>query len=212
MRDFLKLLSENASVSDYKINIHQKESYELFFVKGKLETLRCTDTCDKEVTVYSDHDDFRGDAQFFVYPSTTKEDAKSLIQEAVNKALLIRNQKFELPEAEEGTFDVPSNFRDHTPDELAAIVSKTVFEANNIENAALNSVEVFINKHTERILNSRGLDKTQIRYDAMVEAIPTYNGATQSVELYEQYNFSSMDTDALHREIAEKMEQVKARY
>ena len=80
MREILQLLADNASVSDYKINIHQKESYELFFVKGRLETLRCTDTCDKEVTVYSDHDGFRGDAQFFVYPSTTKEDARALIQ------------------------------------------------------------------------------------------------------------------------------------
>lgn len=212
MREILQLLADNASVSDYKINIHQKESYELFFVKGKLETLRCTDTCDKEVTVYSDHDGFRGDAQFFVYPSTTKEDARALIQEAVDKALLIRNQAFDLPAAEKGAFDVPSNFSGYDAAELAAIISRTVFEANTIENAALNSVEVFINKHTERIINSRGLDKTQARYDAMVEAIPTYNGAVQSVELYEQYTFSSLDADALGREIAEKMEQVKARY
>lgn len=212
MREILQLLADNASVSDYKINIHQKESYELFFVKGKLETLRCTDTCDKEVTVYSDHDGFRGDAQFFVYPSTTKEDARALIQEAVDKALLIRNQAFDLPAAEMGSFDVPSNFSGYDAAELAAIISRTVFEANTIKNASLNSVEVFINKHTERIINSRGLDKTQVRYDAMVEAIPTYNGATQSVELYEQYTFSSLDADALGREIAEKMEQVKARY
>ena len=212
MRKIIKLLADNVSVSDYKINIHQKESYELFFVKGKLETLRCTDTCDKEVTVYSDHDGFRGDAQFFVYPSPTTAEVQALIQEAVNKALLIRNQAFALPAAETGSYDVPSNFREHTPDELAAIISRTVFEANNIENAALNSVEVFINKHTERVINSRGLDKTQVRYDAMVEAIPTYNGGTQSVELYEQYNFSTLDTDVLCREIAEKMEQVKARY
>jgi len=212
MKEILELLAENTSVSDYKINIHQKESYELFFVKGKLETLRCTDTCDKEVTVYADHDGFRGDAQFFVYPSTTEEDAKALIQESVDKALLIRNQAFTLPAAEEGSFEVPSNFRDYDASELAALISKSVFEANTIENAALNSVEVFVNKHTERIINSRGLDKTQVRYDAMVEAIPTYNGETQSVELYEQYNFSAMDADVLRREIFEKMEQVKARY
>lgn len=212
MKEIMELLAGNPSVSDYKINIHQKESYELFFVKGKLETLRCTDTCDKEVTVYADHDGFRGDAQFFVYPSTTTAEAQELIQEAVEKALLIRNQAFELPASQEGAFDVPSNFRDYEPAELASIISRTVFEANTIDNAALNSVEVFINKHTERILNSRGLDKTQVRYDAMVEAIPTYNGDTQSVELYEQYNFSSMDVAALNREISEKMEQVKARY
>ena len=79
MKTTMELLGKNSRVSDYKINISRKESYELFFVKGKLETLRCTDTCDKEVTVYSDHDGFRGDAQFFVYPSTTKEDATQMV-------------------------------------------------------------------------------------------------------------------------------------
>ena len=65
MKQILEALNADPRVSDYKINIHQKESYELFFVKGKLETLRRTDTCDREVTVYVDHNGFRGDAQFF---------------------------------------------------------------------------------------------------------------------------------------------------
>ena len=42
-------LRENKKITDYKINIHKKDSFELFFVKGKLETLRCTDTCDKKM-------------------------------------------------------------------------------------------------------------------------------------------------------------------
>ena len=29
------MLRENAQIRDYKINIHEKKSYELFFVKGK---------------------------------------------------------------------------------------------------------------------------------------------------------------------------------
>ena len=87
MKEILELLAENASVSDYKINIHQKESYELFFVKGALETVRCTDTTDREVTVYADHGEFKGDAQFFVYASTTEQQLKERIEEAVAKAL-----------------------------------------------------------------------------------------------------------------------------
>ena len=43
MNNLIKLLNANDRVSDWKINTHQKESYELFFVKGKLETVRCTD-------------------------------------------------------------------------------------------------------------------------------------------------------------------------
>lgn len=212
MKTVIELLKANPKVSGYKINIHNKESYELFFVKGKLETVRCTDTCDKEVTVYADHGEYKGDAQFFVYPSTTAEQLSQLIAEAADKALLIENQGYTLPGGETGEFTVESNFSDYAPADLAAIIAKAVFDANEVEHASLNSVEVFLNKHTETVLNSRGLHKTQVRYDAMVEAIPTYNGEKQSVELYEQYNFASLDLDALRREIAEKMEQVKARY
>ena len=212
MMTTIELLRANEKVSGFKINIHKKESMELFFVKGKLETVRRTNTCDKEVTVYVDHGEFKGDAQFFVYPSTTAEQVSALIDEAVGKALLINNRNYELPAAETGEYMVESNFTDYDPADLAATISKAVFDANTVENASLNSVEVFINKHTETVLNSRGLEKTQVRYDAMVEAIPTYNGENMSVELYEQYNFSALDLSALHNEIAEKMVEVKARY
>ena len=212
MMTAMELLRANEKVSGFKINIHKKESVELFFVKGKLETVRRTNTCDKEVTVYVDHGEFKGDSQFFVYPSTTAEQLKELIDGAVEKALLINNQKYELPAAETGEYVVESNFADYDAAELAATISKAVFKANTVENASLNSVEVFINKHTETVLNSNGLEKTQIRYDAMVEAIPTYNGESMSVELYEQYNFGSLDLADLRDEIAGKMAEVKARF
>lgn len=212
MKRIIEALNADPRVSDYKINMHQKESYELFFVKGKLETLRRTDTCDREVTVYVDHDGFRGDAQFFVYPSTTAGQLSELVGEAVVKAGLLENQHYTLPAPETGDYTVASNFADYAPADLAASVAKAVFGANDIPHAALNAVEIFLNKHTETVRNSRGLEKRQQRYDAMVEAIPTYNGEAQSVELYEQYNFSTLEGETLRREIGEKLAQVKARY
>ena len=212
MNTLINALNANPGVSDWKINTHWKESYELFFVKGSLETVRCTDTCDTQVTVYVDHEEFKGDAQFFVYPSDQEPQIADKIQEAVDKALLIRNKAYSLPGDQSGEYAVESNFANYEPAELAAIIANTVFDANAVENGSLNSVEIFINRHTQSIRNSRNLHKTQIRYDAMVEAIPTYNGARESVELYEQYNFSSLDEAVLRREIADKMAEVKARY
>lgn len=212
MNTVTELLRADSRVSGYKFNIHKKESFELFFVKGRLETVRSTDTCDREVTIYVDHDGFRGDAQFFIYPSTTPEQLRALIDEAVGKALLIDNQAYELPEKQTGSYTVESNFADYAPGQLAGLIAEAVFSANDIPNASLNSVEIFLNRHTETVVNSRGLDKTQVRYDAMVEAIPTYNGEKQSVELYQQYNFSSMDPEAIRAEIAGKLAAVKARY
>ena len=115
MKTVMDLLAADQRICDYKINIRKKESYELFFVKGSLETVRCTDTCDKEVTVYVAHDAFKGEAQFFIYPSTTDEQLRGLIDEAVEKALLINNRTFELPEGENGSFAVESNFADYDP-------------------------------------------------------------------------------------------------
>ena len=173
MNNLIKLLNANDRVSDWKINTHQKESYELFFVKGKLETVRCTDTCDTQVTVYVDHGEFKGDARFFVYPSDQEPQIENKIQEAVEQAKLIRNRTYTIPGAETGEFAVASNFSEYEPYELAAKIANIVFDANTVENGSLNAVEIFINQYTDTVINSRGLNKTQHRYDAMVEAIPT---------------------------------------
>jgi predicted Zn-dependent protease len=212
MNEIIALLNANPDVDDYKINIRRKESDERFFVKGKLETVRHTDTCDKEITVYVNHGDFKGDSQFLVYPSTTEEQLKTLIEQAVQKAKLINNQNYKLPEGTQGEYAVPSNFADMEANDLMNAVCNAVFAANDLENADLNSVEVFINRHTGTVINSKGMYKTQVRYDAMVEAIPTYNGQEQSVELYQQYNFSDYSQEQIQLEIREKLQEVKARY
>ena len=211
MKTMIAALQANAQVSDYKINLTAKESYECFYVKGRLETVRCTETCDKVVTVYVDHDGFKGDSQFYVYPSTTEAELSELIEKAVQKASLLNNKMYTLPEKETGEYEVESNFSAYTQAELAGKIADCVFAANTVENADLNSVEVFVNRYTDTVVNSRGICKTQVRYDAMVEAIPTYNGEAESVELYQQYNFSTFDTEAVKQEISQKLQEVKAR-
>ena len=211
MKTIIDALKANPRVSDYKISLSRKESYECFYVKGKLETVRCTDTCDKIVTVYADHDGFKGDSQFYVYASTTENELNDLIEKAVEKALLLDNKMYRLPENETGEYEVESNFSAYTLAELADKIADAVFSANTVEHADLNSVEIFVNRHTGTVCNSRGIHKTQIRYDAMVEAIPTFNGQDESVELYQQYNFSAFDAQIVKAEIAQKLQEVKAR-
>lgn len=211
MNKIIACLQADPRVSDYKLNLNKKESYECFYVKGKLETVRCTDTCDKLVTVYADHDGFKGDSQFFVYPSTGEAELKELVGKAVDKALLLNNKMYTLPQDQTGEYRVPSNFADDTLAELAGKIARAVFAADRVENAGLNAVEIFVNRYTDTVVNSRGIHKTQVRYDAMVEAIPTYNGERESVELYQQYNFSAFDPAVVTAEIAAKLAQVKAR-
>ena len=211
MKTIIACLENNPRVSDYKINLNAKESYECFYVKGKLETVRCTDTCDKIVTVYADHEGFKGDSKFYVYASTTEQELAELIEKAVEKASLLNNKMYLLPADETGEYIVDTNFSSYTLPELAQVIAESVFAANTRECADLNSVEVFVNRHTETVINSRGIHKTQIRYSAMVEAIPTYNGEKESVELYQQYNFSFFDAEEVKKEISGKLAEVNAR-
>ena len=144
-------------------------------------------------------------------PITTALKVTDLIEKAVEKALLLDNKMYRLPENETGEYEVESNFSAYTLAELADKIADAVFSANTVEHADLNSVEIFVNRHTGTVCNSRGIHKTQIRYDAMVEAIPTFNGQAESVELYQQYNFSAFDAQIVKAEIAQKLQEVKAR-
>ena len=211
MNTIIHHLKSHKEVFEYKINLTRKESYELFFVKGSLETVRNTDNTDKEVTVYVTHGEYKGHASFFVYPSTTEDELDRLLSEAVDKAKLIENPTYSLPGEECGKFAIETNFTDYDAADLAAKIANTVFESNVLEVTSLNAVEVFINRITEHVVNSQGLDKQQQRWTAMVEAIPTATEKGESVELYEQYNFNALDPVALTREIADKLSQAKAR-
>ena len=72
----INLLKADNGVSDYRINSFKRESYELFFVGKKLETVRATDTDDVKVTVFVARDGKLGDATFSVYSSYTDEKIK----------------------------------------------------------------------------------------------------------------------------------------
>ena len=212
MNTMIKHLKTHKGVCDWKINVSRRESYELFFVKGNLETVRNTDNTDKEVTVYVDHGDYRGHAQFFVYPSTTEEELDKLINEAADQAKLIDNPPYTLVAGETAEYAVPTNFDSWDASDLAAEIANTVFASNTLAVTSLNAVEIFINRITETVANSRRLHKTQVRWTAMVEAIPTATENGESVELYEQINFSALDLPSLARQIADKLTQAKARH
>lgn len=211
MNRIINILKNTNGISDWKVNSIRTESTELFFVHKDLETVRSTDTTDIKVTVYVTHDERLGEATFSVYSSY--DDAKIIeeIEKAKKKANIIANQPYCIPENEEGEYASASNFANYQPHELASLISKACFEADNIDGGSINALEIFVYKDIISIKNSRGIDKTQIKYRAMAEAIPTFTGK-ESVELYEQYNFTEFDHELVFEEISKKMREVRDRY
>ena len=207
----INLLDADNGVSDYRINTKKRESYELFFVHKKLETVRSTDTTDIRVTVFVSDGEKLGDAAFSVYSSYTDGEISAKIEEAKRKAVLAANKAYPLPENESGVWESESNFKQFDPCELAAKIADAVFEVNAYENGSLNATEIFVYKDTVSVRNSRGIDKAETQYSAMVEAIPTFSTDEESVELYECYNFTEFDAATVTAEIDGKMQEVRDR-
>lgn len=211
MNRVIDILKRSEGISDWRVNRARTESTELFFVRHALETVRSTDTTDIKVTVYVAHDDALGEATFSVYSSYGDEKIAEEIEKAKKKASIIANKTYSIPENDMGEYVSSSNFQSYSPKALASLISNACFEADNVEGGSINALEVFVYRHEITVKNSRGIDKTQIKYSAMVEAIPTFNGE-ESVELYEQYNFTEFEHSLVVSEIAGKMREVKDRY
>ena len=204
-----KLLS-NSSLDAWKVNGTKTESYELFFVHSKMETVRATETDAVTVTVYLDHDGKKGHASFKLYASTTEAEAIEKIENAKKKAALISNEYYDLPVGETVDGVIESNFADYEPKAVAAQIAQAVFSADMLGMGSVNALEVFINKFTVTVKNSRGINKRAVKYSAMIEAIPTWNEG-ESVELYEAIRTSEFDFDKIKNEIEAKMREVRDR-
>ena len=207
----LNILNETSGLSGYRINTVTTTSYELFFVHKDLETVRSTDTGDVKVTVYVKHGEFLGDATFTVYRSYTEDEIRAAVEKAKKNAAAICNPAYDLPEEGELTVGSDSNLASVAPAELAEKIAEAAFGASCYENGAINALEIFLTRDEVNIVNSRGTDKTEIRWHAMIEAIPTWNGEKESVEIYENYRFTEFNAEEIAKEIDGKMQEVRDR-
>ena len=207
----LKRLLEDAGLDGWRVSETATESYELFFVHRNLETVRATDTVATQVTVYVDHDGKRGDSTFSVYGSMTADDLKKKIQAAADRARLVFNEPYELPQGGELEVSLPTNMDTADMKALGRQVADAVFAADTLPGGSINACEIFLYRDTVHVQNSRGIDKKQHVCRVMIEAIPTFTTEKESVELYEDHRFTSFEPEKVTAEIARRMREVRDR-
>lgn len=211
LQEILEIAAANETASEFKITEVKKESYELFFVHDKVETVRKADSVERMLTVYVNHDGAKGMNSFSVYPNTERDELERKIDDATRKAALIFDEPYVLPNDETCNVLLDSQLAHTDPKDAAALIADTVFAANTHENCDINALEIFVVKTVFRVINSRGVDKTQTKFTVHVEAIPTANGEGESVELFESYDLADLDLDWLKSELANRLDDVKAR-
>lgn len=209
--DIYELVSAECAADGFRITEKATESHELFFVHGKLETARSTDFSDTTVTVYVDHDGKRGDSSFSVSRGTGADEVRKKLALATERAKLVFNEPYVLPEGGKFEGEIESDFEKRDLRESGKMIADAVFAAPAPEGCTLNALEVFICRDTIRVRNSRGVDKTEKKAHAAIEAIPTYTDADGSVELYEMIRVTDFDREQLTARITEKMNEVRDR-
>ncbi len=212
MSRVIELLKQNSQLSGWRVNETATKSYELFFVHKNLETVRDTDTVTTGVTVYVDHDGKKGESSFELSAAMGEAEIQKKIDAAVQRARLVFNEPYELPDGGVLDKNLPSNIWDADPQALGREIADAVFAADTVPGGSINACEIFLYKDTVRVRNSRGVDKTQRIGRVMIEAIPTFTKGTESVELYEDYRFTEFDAAKVTAEIARRMAEVRDRF
>ena len=208
-----KLLKEFSAISDYKIVRKHRESNEIFYVHKNVETLRKTDTINTFVTVYVKNEDGTlGEATFEVFDYQLEDELKKVINDNIFRATLIKNQYYEIPSDKEEVKNNESNLSLMTLKEASLKITNILDSIKMEDDASINATEIFVVKNTTNIVNSKGINKEDSSYSIMIEAIPTFTKDNESVELYEQYNTSSIDEAQIKEEITTSLDNVKARY
>ncbi|MBR4801049.1 MAG: hypothetical protein IK048_05220 [Clostridia bacterium] len=212
MFDVEKIVKANAK-DGYKIVDKASVSHELFFVGGKTETVRATETEETKVTVYVNNEDGTlGDSTFPVYASMDENALKVALNKALSRAKLVHNKPYALVEGGKEVVELPSNLKGLDGKDVAKQVAKAVFDAEMVKGGSINALEIFVTESKLRVRLSTGLDKTQIKRKISIEAIPTHTDEKESVELYEWYEVTSLNLEDITREISEKMRAVKDRH
>lgn len=210
MNDIIKILNNCKKIDAWKTVNVNIDSYQLFCVHNKIETVRRVISDETKVTVYVNHDEKTGSSTFTVFPSDSETEIAAKLDNASNAAKLIYDTPYGLPKKEHS---VVSCVRDESIDPvvLAADVYEAVQRGNDFYDCDVNALEIFIDSVKTRVINSEGLDKFRTKHNIMIEAIPTCNKGGESVELYKTISLATVDTDKITAEINESIADVSAR-
>ena len=212
MEKLIKVL-KSSPISEYKINIIETTGNELFYIVDKLETSRAVNLKEVEVTIYIDRDDKRGCSSFMYYDYMNEEEIQAEIDKTIYAASFALNPFYEIPgKSNEQLLKIHSNFADRPLNEIAQDIARAIFRCEKMDDGFLSATEIFVSKKNIRIINSKGVDVSETRYEGYVEVIPSWGNKENEVETYNAFTFSNFDADWITAKINELIHLTEARF
>ena len=202
-------------VSEYRINDSRVETAELFFVRKNLDMRRINESHSCTVTLFREFDHegtaCKGFTTVNVHPGMSVSELEKSFTDAYASAQYVRNPTFEpLSGTKADHIGSTSDLARKSLQESAGIMSGALFSADKSEDAFINSAEVFVNKHDNRIITSTGIDVSYTTYRVSGEFV-VQCVAPEDVEMYHNFSYDCLAADELAKKAAEAIETVRDR-
>ena len=205
------IIGSNKNIDGWKIVRVHSDSYQLFCIHGKIETVRRASSVNYTATVYVNHDGKTGSGTFTVNVSDSAEEIAAKTDKAAASARLIFDEPYALPYKQQLMAMVPCDYVGVEIAELANMVYEAVLRGCKAAHCDVNALEIFLDSAKTQIVNSRGLEKCQKSRYIMLEAIPTCTYGGESVELYKTISLANADMERITCEIRSSLADAAAR-
>ncbi|PKL00319.1 MAG: hypothetical protein CVV56_06995 [Tenericutes bacterium HGW-Tenericutes-1] len=214
IKQLIKTLKESTIITDWMINEVQTLASQAFYVMQKLETTRIVDTTEYQVTVYKRFVEgkvmYTGSSRFQLSHKLSKKELEEKIEEAAYAASFIKNKSYDLVTAERKRSWTQTAF-ELEPFALLDKIAQ-IFFTQSQENIRFNSLELFHTTTINHIVSSRNVDYKKTLHKVNVEAIPSYDGFGNKVELYKYYTYNNIDFDVIKNDASSALEDVTTRF
>lgn len=201
MQQLIEKVLKAQGIEKWSIETVHEYSAELFFIARELDTRRLKETEKYNVKVYrefeSDGEKMLGMSGASFVPGDSEEQISEGLKTAYFAASFVENPAYPLPEKIEGTHAEFNDKIDGVPAADAAMqMAEAAFSEDHVDNALLNSIEVFAVKSLVRIQTSSGTDVSYSRQEINGEFI-VQSKQPVDVELYKSFRYDTIACEAI---------------
>ncbi|HBE80473.1 MAG TPA: peptidase U62 [Firmicutes bacterium] len=206
-----RILTGIPEIKIYKVIEQMTDSIELFFIKKELDMNRSKKVHYFQATIYKDFsangNDYRGSSTIQIHPTMSKDEVRTVINQAAYAADFVKNKYYPLVERKPVRNQVPvSSFAEAPLADWIPRLTAAVFEADTLERGGINSAELFLNKINTRIINSEGVDLQKEHYRGELELITNWRESGEEVELYKDLHFATFQAGQFTQVLHEMLE------
>ena len=211
----IKRLLKEAGIAEYLVSAKTERTAELFFVRQQLDTRRIKDVEKFQVTVCrteeTNGEKRRAATDVTLVSAYTDAEIVAALKDAYFAAQFAMNPYYDLPDPVQAPIiEATGRLAEQAPEQSAGEMAAALFAADREPDAFVNSAEIFVIQRRNRVISSAGTDVSWTEAEAKGEFVVQVK-EPEDVEMYRDFAYTELNTDALTEKVAEALTFVRDR-